>query len=119
MLSILYLEVASAAGIPIYGVNLPEHFVLCYKENTDLSEGIAGNILFYINPFSKGDIFNQKEIDQFLKQLKIQPENSYYKPCSNIAMIQRLIRNLINSYQKLGFMDKVGELERLMRATVI
>ena len=119
MLSILYLEVASAAGIPIYGVNLPEHFVLCYKENTDLLEGIAGNILFYINPFSKGDIFNQKEIDQFLKQLKIQPENSYYKPCSNLAMIQRLIRNLINSYQKLGFMDKVGELERLMRATVI
>jgi regulator of sirC expression with transglutaminase-like and TPR domain len=119
MLSILYLEMANAAGLPIYGVNLPEHFVLCYKENTDLSEGIQGNILFYINPFSKGDIFNQREIDQFLKQLKIEPDTSFYRPCSNIAMIQRLIRNLINSYQKLGFMDKVSELEALLKATIL
>ncbi|MFM8432534.1 MAG: transglutaminase family protein [Bacteroidota bacterium] len=119
MLSILYLEVANAAGVPIYGVNLPEHFILCYKENTDLLEGVQGNILFYINPFSKGDIFNQKEIDQFLQQLKISPDPSYYVPCSNISMIQRLIRNLMNSYKKLGYPDKIKELERLMKATEI
>jgi hypothetical protein len=119
MLSIIYIEVANAAGLPIYGVNLPEHFVLCYKENADLSAGIQGNVLFYINPFSKGDIFNHKEIDQFLQQLKLTPEPSYYIPCSNIDMIQRLIRNLMNSYQKLGYMDKVKELEGLMAATII
>lgn len=119
MLSILYMEVANAAGIPIYGVNLPEHFVLCYRENADLSEGITSKVLFYINPFSKGDIFNQKEIDQFLKQLNLPPDPSYYVPCSNIAMLQRLIRNLMNSYQKLGFMEKVEELEQLMRATIV
>ena len=119
MLSILYMEVANAAGIPIYGVNLPEHFILCYKENADLSAGITGKILFYINPFSKGDIFNQKEIEQFLQQLKITPDSSYYVPCSNIAMIQRLIRNLMNSYQKLGYLEKVNELEKLLRATAI
>ncbi len=119
MLGILYMEVANAAGLPIYGVNLPEHFVLCYKENTDLSAGITGKVLFYINPFSKGDIFNQKEIDQFLKQLKIAPDPSYYQPCSNIAMLQRLIRNLMNSYNKLGYAEKVEELEQLMRATIV
>jgi regulator of sirC expression with transglutaminase-like and TPR domain len=118
MLSIIYMEVANAAGVPVYGVNLPEHFVLCYRENTDLSAGVRGNVLFYINPFSKGDIFNHKEIDQFLQQLKLKPEPSYYAPCSNIAMIQRLIRNLMNSYHKLGFMEKVKELEEMMRATV-
>ncbi|MFM9050995.1 MAG: transglutaminase family protein, partial [Bacteroidota bacterium] len=80
---------------------------------------VQGNILFYINPFSKGDIFNQKEIDQFLQQLKISPDPSYYVPCSNISMIQRLIRNLMNSYKKLGYPDKIKELERLMKATEI
>lgn len=119
MLSLLYLEVARSAGIPVYGVNLPEHFVLCYKD--ELNDPVAvsdhSTILFYINPFSKGDIFNKKEIDAFLQQLKIPQENSYYEPCSNKEMIQRLIRNLMNSYHKLGFMDKVEELQHLMFAT--
>ena len=28
MLSIIYMEVAKSAGLPVYGINLPEHFVL-------------------------------------------------------------------------------------------
>ncbi len=121
MLSILYLEMARSAGIPIYGVNLPEHFVLCYKDEEAIlpifTEENQLRILFYINPFSKGDIFGKKEIDNFLKQLKIKPENFYYEPCTNLDMIQRLIRNLMNSYHKLGFMEKVEELNLLMKAT--
>lgn len=119
MLSILYLEIARSAGIPIYGVNLPEHFILCYKDELEDPASIDdhSNILFYLNPFSKGDIFNKKEIDTFLQQLKIEKDKSFYEPCSNRDMIQRLIRNLMNSYHKLGFMDKVEELMQMMRAT--
>ena len=119
MLSLLYLEIARSAGIPVYGVNLPEHFVLCYKDelNDPVSVDDHSKILFYINPFSKGDIFNRKEIDNFLAQLKIPQEKMFYEPCSNREMIQRLIRNLINSYHKLGFVDKVEELTELMKAT--
>ena len=119
MLSILYLEIARSAGIPIYGVNLPEHFILCYKDELEEPASIDdnSNILFYINPFSKGDIFNKKEIDTFLQQLKIEKDKSFYEPCSNKEMLQRLVRNLMNSYHKLGFMDKVDELMLLMKAT--
>lgn len=120
MLSILYLEIARSAGIPVYGVNLPEHFILCYKD--ELNDPVAiddhSRILFYINPFSRGDVFQRKEIDSFLAQLKIRQESSYYEPCTNKEMIQRLIRNLMNSYYKLGFLDKVEELEKLMKATI-
>jgi regulator of sirC expression with transglutaminase-like and TPR domain len=119
MLSILYLEIARSAGIPVYGVNLPEHFVLCYKDelNDPVSINDNSKILFYINPFSKGDIFNRKEIDTFLHQLKIPQDKTFYEPCSNKDMIQRLLRNLMNSYQKLGYLEKVEELNNLMRAT--
>ena len=119
MLSILYLEIARSAGIPVYGVNLPEHFILCYKDELEDPASIDdhSNILFYLNPFSKGDIFNKKEIDTFLQQLKIEKEKSFYEPCTNKDMIQRLIRNLMNSYHKLGFMEKVEELMQMMRAT--
>jgi len=122
MLSIIYMEVAKSAGLPVYGINLPEHFVLGYKDEHNIlpvsSEVEDSRILFYINPFSKGDIFGRKEILAFLKQLKIQREKSYFEPCSNKEMMQRLIRNLMNSYHKLGYLEKVSELELLMKAVL-
>jgi regulator of sirC expression with transglutaminase-like and TPR domain len=121
MLSLIYCKVANELSIPLYGINLPEHFVLGYKDETNVLPLIKQldrqRILFYINCFSKGDICGRKEIDQFLKQLKIKPEPQYYEPCSPVDMIQRLIRNLMNSFYKLGEMDKVHELELLMEAT--
>ena len=59
-LSLVYLILAQDLKIPIYGVNLPEHFVLCYKDVHQLltvktkrdEEMMAKGILFYINPFS-------------------------------------------------------------------
>jgi len=121
MLSILYMEIARSAEIPVYGVNLPEHFILCYKDEQSMMGLVPdkelNGILFYINPFSKGDIFHKREVDEFLKQLNLKQQKSFYEPCTNRDMIQRVIRNLMNSYHKLGFMDKVAELDKLMKAT--
>jgi regulator of sirC expression with transglutaminase-like and TPR domain len=121
MLSLIYCKVANELSIPLYGINLPEHFVLGYRDENTIIPIVRPvdrqRILFYINCFSKGDICGRKEIDAFLKQLKIKPEPHYYEPCSNVEMIQRLIRNLMNSFYKLGEMEKVSELELLMEAT--
>ncbi|MES2591802.1 MAG: transglutaminase-like domain-containing protein [Bacteroidota bacterium] len=119
LLSIIYTIVAQSLDIPIYGVNLPEHFILCYVDVEHMSvpsvEGNeGGNILFYINPFSKGTVFGQKEIDAFLKQLKLEKLPSFYEPCSNLEIIRRLLRNLIASYEKLGYPDKSEELKMLL-----
>lgn len=123
-LSILYSIVAQELHIPIYGVNLPEHFVLAYlgtvtEEESDDKEKkkkTATKILFYINAFSKGSVFSSADIDSFLRQLKINPLRSYYEPCNNVAIIQRLFRNLIFSYEKLGYKEKVIEIESLMNS---
>src|ERR1035437_1291035 len=118
-LSIIYTILAQSLDIPIYGVNLPEHFILCYVdlEHTGLPAKAGNddsNVLFYINPFSKGTIFGQKEIDAFLKQLKLEQIPSFYEPCSNLEIIKRLLRNLISSYEKLGYPDKSEELKILL-----
>jgi regulator of sirC expression with transglutaminase-like and TPR domain len=119
-LAILYSEVCRSVGVPVYGVNLPEHFILVYKDEGSILPVNADEknprLLFYINPFSKGSIFGPKEIDNFLKQLKLKPEKSFYEPCSNIEMIVRMIRNLIYAYTKLGHDDKIEELENLLKA---
>jgi regulator of sirC expression with transglutaminase-like and TPR domain len=119
LLSILYTILAQSLDIPIYGVNLPEHFILCYT-NADhdvlpeMIDDSNSNVLFYINPFSKGAVFGRKEIDAFLRQLKLEPLASFYEPCSNLEIIKRLLRNLISSYEKLGYPDKSEELKRLL-----
>ena len=115
-LSILYLLIARQLELPVYGINLPEHFVLAYiDEHEDVSHPWEDRILFYINPFSKGAVFSRKEIDMFLKQLNIAPEKSYYTPCNNVHIVQRLIRNLISAYTRSGNSEKVEEMEELIR----
>jgi regulator of sirC expression with transglutaminase-like and TPR domain len=114
MLSIIYSAIAQSLDIPIYGVNLPEHFVLAYQESADILTGRYNDeVLFYINAFSRGIVFDKKEINTFLKQLGLPLEPSYFVPCSNKDIILRLIRNLSYSYQKLGDTEKTDELEEL------
>ncbi len=118
MLSVVYILICKELNIPVYGINLPQHFVLAYlNEFANLidvnNKTLSNNILFYLNPFSKGLMFNQKDIDQFLKQLNLEPEAKYYLPCSNIEIVKRCLNNLIFSYEKLGYLEKVDELKRL------
>ena len=127
-LSLLYMVVAQELHIPIYGVNLPEHFILAYLNDKEVAsddesqeKGTSApkhivEVLFYINAFSKGAIFSEKDIDAFLKQLKIDPEKRFYNPCSNVAIVQRMLRNLFFAYQKLGFPDKMNEIKQLLNA---
>lgn len=122
-LSILYTIIAQSLGIPIYGVNLPEHFILAYAtEKTDLPVPMSSKddkVMFYINPFSKGTVFGKNEVDSFLRQLKVKAAPSFYEPCSNIDMIRRVINNLSFAYEKLGYPDKVKDIRRLMKAVTI
>ena len=119
-LSILYIIIAQNLEIPIYGVNLPEHFILAYRDENKqlpiLAKDKNNKVFFYINAFSKGSVFSRKEVDAFLKQLKLPQNSIYYDPCSNVEIIKRLIRNLIQSYEKLGYPNKSSELKILLEA---
>jgi regulator of sirC expression with transglutaminase-like and TPR domain len=104
--------------LPVYGVNLPEHFILAYKdefEDLELEDHPYG-VLFYINTFSKGTVFGKREIDTFLKQINMQPLDMFYSPCTNVDIVRRMLRNLIAAYEKLGYPEKVQDLEQLILA---
>jgi regulator of sirC expression with transglutaminase-like and TPR domain len=116
-LSMIYLVIAQALGIPVFGVNLPEHFILAYADINDDDNSFMhdeNKILFYINPFTKGTLFSRREIDLFLEQLKVEARKEFYLPCTNTEIIRRLIRNLIASYEKLGQKEKTTELSELL-----
>jgi regulator of sirC expression with transglutaminase-like and TPR domain len=116
-LGILYIIIAQKLNIPVYGVNLPQHFILAYTSELSPNVPSVEDVLFYINPFNKGAVFTKREIELFIHQLKINPDKSYFAPCSNIDIIKRLVGNLIYSYTQLGYPEKIEELERLLKLT--
>jgi len=122
-LAILYQVLANSLDIPIYGVNLPNHFILCYMDEHGIAsmidETVAENgILFYINPFSDGTVIHKNEIDEFLFHLNLPQKVKFYKPCGNEDIINRLINNLVFGYQEKGNEQKVKELRELQNLIV-
>ena len=106
-LGIIYIAICDKLNIPIYGVDVPAHFILAYAEPKN-------QVLFYINVFNKGTVFSHLDIDKFLEQLKKEPKAEYYSPCNNITIIQRLVQHLIYTYDNLGYLDKKEELMELL-----
>ena len=101
----IYLLVSQKLGLPIYGVNLPNLFVLIYQQ---------GETNFYINAFNKGLVFSKKEIQNFLEQLKIDPLPVYFEPCTNLAIVLRFLKNLATAFEHLGESSKLGEVKELL-----
>jgi regulator of sirC expression with transglutaminase-like and TPR domain len=120
-LSIIYIILAESLGVPIFGVNLPNHFVLAYVKKPDLYEQLSENpvpdeVLFYLNAFSQGTIVHRNEITAYLDQINLPHELQFYNPCDNRSIVRRMLANLVFSYERLGYPDKVAEVKRLEAA---
>ncbi|TSA50633.1 MAG: hypothetical protein D4R43_01945 [Sphingobacteriales bacterium] len=117
-LGILYLIVANQLQMPVYGVDLPQHFILSYHnhpiQNEQSEQEIRSDIIFYINPLNKGMIFSREDITHYLHKLEVKPEPSHFSPCNNIQVIRSLINYLITGYELQNENDKVLELKELL-----
>jgi regulator of sirC expression with transglutaminase-like and TPR domain len=127
MLAVVYMLVAQRLNLPIFGVNLPQHFVLAYKEveaDPDLNNRFnqvqkalnpkEGTVLFYINAFNGGAIFSKLNLEQFLKQISIEAKVEFFEPCSNLDIVKRVLRNLTGAYEKLAKTQKQKEIQELL-----
>lgn len=104
-LCVVYMWISQKLGMPVYGVNLPNLFVLTYKKD---------ELQFYINVFNKGLIFNKTDIDNYIAQLNLEQNEIYYQPCSNLEIVRRVLRNLILAYEKAGDDSYKDELTTLI-----
>ncbi|MFN4147491.1 MAG: transglutaminase-like domain-containing protein [Runella sp.] len=100
----IYMLIAQKLNLPVYGVNLPNLFVLTYKQET---------AQFYINVFNKGLVFMRSDIEHYINQLNLKPNETFFQPCSNIDILKRVLRNLTLSFEKTGDSEKVKEVERM------
>ncbi len=110
-LSIVYMLVAQRLNVPIYGVNLPRHFIMAYVEDEEtgtiekfndqqeITETAFGEIKFYINAYNGGGVFNHSQLKGILKEMQLDEKPEYMLPCSNSVIVLRVLMNLYNSYK--------------------
>ena len=116
-LSAIYSIIAQSVNIPIYGVNMPNHFIVAYADRLytqPLSNIKINDILFYVNPFNRGEIYSLKEMRHFLTSMKVMPSDNYLIPCSNITIVKRSINNLINIYDNTNKQTKADEFRSIL-----
>lgn len=113
LLACVYSIVAQKLDIPIYGVNLPKHFILAYTEDHTPIDNQNG-ILFYINAFNRGQIFGRHDVIAFLKQLNLPASDQFVFPCNNLDIITRVLRNLTSAYSQAGNTQKQSEINRML-----
>jgi len=105
-LCIIYMLVAQKLKLPVNGVNLPNLFVLTYKDSKSAQ--------FYINVFNKGLIFSRQDIENYINELHLTHQPSFFEPCSNLEIVRRVFRNLIMSFDKMGEHAKAEEVKELL-----
>jgi regulator of sirC expression with transglutaminase-like and TPR domain len=104
-LAIVYMLIAQKLKLPVFGVNLPNLFVLIHKSE---------ELTFYINVFNRGVIFSKQDIDNYLKQLKLPQNEAFYSPCDNLAILRRVLHNLMQSFEHAAQGEKIPELIELL-----
>lgn len=94
-LGMLYCIVAERLDIPIYGIDIPNHFILAFCKKTEHFPQLE-DVLFYINPFNHGNVLMRKDIRNYLNELNIRPELKHFEPSRNTLIIKKLFRILKN-----------------------
>jgi regulator of sirC expression with transglutaminase-like and TPR domain len=117
-LSIIYMIVAQSLKIPVYGINLPQNFILAYTTGMidDYKKVTTDDIRFYLNVFNTGAVFTRREIELFLRQINLEQDPKYFLPCNNITIIKRVLNNLIFSYENAADTERAADIKKLQQA---
>lgn len=104
-LGALYLMLAERLRLPVYGVNMPAHFMLKFEK--------GGEELF-IDPFNQGRILKKEDCIQFLTNAGYGYVDQYLARAATIDIAERMLNNLRNSYTELGNIDKAELIEKYL-----
>ena len=119
-IAMLYLVIVQRLSMPVFGVDLPRHLILAYTSGNGLPRPASGyseqDVLFYVNPFNKGAIFRKSEIELYLKQLNIKPQEKFFLPCENKAIILRLLQELSLLHKKNHALLKADAMNYLIKS---
>ncbi len=104
-LSMIVMFIARRLDLPVFGVNMPIHFMLTY---------IGEREEFLVDPYDDGAVVSYDQCYFFLKKNNISPKPEYFQMASDMDILIRTIRNLIQSYERKEQLEKVEDLKKLL-----
>lgn len=93
-LSVVYIEVARRLSWPVYGIGLPGHFVVLYKDREYST---------FIDPFHRGKLLTRedcRELARSITGVDVEQEPGVLDPVGTRYILVRMLNNLRSSYFK-------------------
>ena len=91
---VLYMVLCELLDLPVRVINIPRQFILGYFDNTHeykkKKKKGTHKIHFYVDPMS-GQVYTQKDVENYFKRIAVPPTPSYFKPMSHKAIIRFLL----------------------------
>jgi len=104
-LSLVAMFIARRLQLPVFGVNMPIHFMLAFVGEKEEQ---------LIDPYDQGAEVSYDQCYFFLKKNNVTPKPEHFKMASDIDILARCIRNLMHSYERNEERDRVQELKSLL-----
>ena len=104
-LSVVYLSLAGRLDLPIYGVNMPAHFVVKYMDE---------DIEVFLDLFNGGVPFMKEAGVHSLKKVGIPPLPQYFDAARPADILLRMVRNLVYIARDTRQQQTLADLLRLL-----
>ena len=112
---IIYQYLCQMLDIPVKAVNIPRQYILAYFDTSHdyfSTQTPEYKIHFYIDPMT-GQIFTQKDVENYFKRININPVASYFKPLPHRRIIQFLLEEYSKCFEDEASHYKQFEILRL------
>ncbi|HXH11625.1 MAG TPA: transglutaminase-like domain-containing protein [Alphaproteobacteria bacterium] len=108
-ISVVYIEVGRRAGMPLYGVGMPGHFIVKY-------DGPDAEI--FVDPFNGGRILSRAGCEELVQQIYGEPvpfQETFLATVTKKQILSRILMNLKAIYlQERQFLKALSVVERLL-----
>jgi regulator of sirC expression with transglutaminase-like and TPR domain len=100
-LGILYMAVAARAGLRVFGVNTPGHFVVgcCEAANGHCQS----KRVWYVDPFNGGEVLDrdtcQRRVEEMIGESGVLCDDDF-RPAASMDILARVLRNLKAAYSR-------------------
>jgi len=111
-LSIVYLEIAWRAGLPIHGVNFPGHFLVCVPED-------SGHDRLTVDPYHAGALLSEHDCRLMLQKhvgSEVAFSTSLLAPATRPQIIVRMLLNLKRIYVHMRSFPQARDVTELLLA---
>ena len=104
-LSLVAMFIARRLDLPVFGVNMPIHFMLTFVGSQEEQ---------LIDPYDQGAEVSYDQCYFFLKKNNVTPRPEHFKMAADVDILTRCIRNLMHSYERSNDPHRVEDLKSLL-----